>query len=221
MKPVTTTILLLTMTFWLSISLTGKPEMTKPGANPPAAQPYDGKGWLGLFRAGSGFELRPWQADAPLDPSQSLAVSNRAEDEEQPLFLVRGFEGIQPGTIPTVHGESRALSPGTDLIWGEQETEYRLLVTGKLLVPQGPRLLIDYQLTLSLDGRDQILHQQQQFTGDPVPRLLWAGDLDGDHRIDLFMDMDGETSKTLMLFLSSAAEPGEHLRKAADLRIPF
>jgi len=92
-----------------------------------------------------------------------------------------------------------------------------------------------YELELSSYNREtdvrisQNLMNDIPFTGYPAsqhaghqsPRIVWCGDLDNDHIFDLLIYSDqmresGDNMGSLILFLSSEAEEGKVVRKAAE-----
>lgn len=74
----------------------------------------------------------------------------------------------------------------------------------------------DAELVLSDGQRTQVLYRPREWGEPTYPRwqLLWAGDLDGDRRLDLLIDLTWHYNLSQrMLFLSSVAAPGRLLRK--------
>ncbi|GEM_PF-763040 len=75
-----------------------------------------------------------------------------------------------------------------------------------LLELSAAQMLVDGRATWSLDG-------------DASPHLLFAGDLDRDGRLDLIIDATDHYNLSLpTLFLSSAAGPGQFLRRVSAHR---
>jgi hypothetical protein len=55
--------------------------------------------------------------------------------------------------------------------------------------------------------------------GDALPGLVWSGDLDGDRRLDLVLDVtDHDNVSEPTLFLSTRAHQGQAVGRAAALR---
>jgi hypothetical protein len=81
-------------------------------------------------------------------------------------------------------------------------------------------LILDYRLTLVGPGKQsQDLPVPVRFAEDGVPALVWAGDLDGDGRLDLYMDLTDHYNVTnYVLFLSSRAVTGELVKQVASRR---
>jgi hypothetical protein len=73
---------------------------------------------------------------------------------------------------------------------------------------------------LQSGGTEQIPYEWPDGFSDQHCELFWAGDLDGDGRLDLVMNLSGHynVSETT-LFLSSTRQQGKLVRKAAVFRI--
>jgi len=52
------------------------------------------------------------------------------------------------------------------------------------------------------------------------PKLIWAGDLDRDDKLDLILEGDHDSTYTWYLFLSTRAEPGHQVKLAAKFTRP-
>ena len=75
------------------------------------------------------------------------------------------------------------------------------------------------QLQFSSGSVNQVLFELPEGGDDPGWTLMWAGDLDGDGKLDLYMDVsDHYNVSEKRLFLSSLAKDGELVREVAVLR---
>lgn len=202
-----------------------------------------GQVWFGLFRDGSRATLRRVRltvghvedgvmGDPPASeggkPSRWTGKAVRASSARQPIFLVRGLGELKPGTVPTASARATKLLPGIQLplrARGVEDSQLVALGTAAAVDFHGTDPMVrDYHLVLrSLDGRSQALEVPSDFgaleQGMGGCDLVWAGDLDGDARIDLLVDCvdhyDVHVSWTL--FLSTAARDGELVHAVADL----
>ena len=184
-----------------------------------------GEVWLGLYQVGDEYELR----------SSTLAVSEfkenvrrmdsrkevRVDQPREPLFLIRGLEQLQPGKVTTLVHDWKFLYPGqVDYIRSNQFSLYTLKAVG-VAVDVGPSQvgIQEYGLILSGSSLKQVaqtLVHWDQFLVNSFPGVIWAGDLDRDGKVDLFMDTARhEASVGYALFLSSAAAEEEFVGKVA------
>lgn len=164
----------------------------------------NGEVWLGVYPAGDHAEVRACRLRVRRVPSPdddgSRAMKVEATPDREPLFLVKGARGVKAGNVRSLytHREGDEL-PG------------RIALT-----LQGKKYVLDSRgsrVTLKADGKEMLL-------GECGPRdvvyPVWAGDLDGDGRLDVYVRTEhhqewvGET-----LYLSSADATGKALTACA------
>ena len=178
--------------------------------DPPAIA--DGQQWLGLYVRGDSswvqkvsvaLEVRP--ADEPGEPG----THEFAVEPPGPVLLMIGIEPAHIGPARTLFGYTDALSstePSRELRLGS--TQYRLA-----LAARSPSAC-DGVVTLSDGETTQRLYDaaaDTTFSCDEAHfEVHWAGDLDGDGRLDLLATFSSKYSyHPRQLYLSSAAAPGE------------
>ncbi len=174
-------------------------------------------------------------ADEPITDTTGKKVSVPEIDGEA-IFLFRGVNGVVEGQVKTVfHGE-RFVFPGesirfhsTDLVKereGKPKPQYRSWVVGALgtatnvdfqnTVHQGRVFYSIYDLHVIFGNRTQVICERGNVSEDDASSLIWAGDLDGDEKLDLYLDLSSHyNSYVFGLFLSSLAGDGECLKEAA------
>ena len=197
--------------------------------------PADAAGlWWGLFPKGDDFELLEVNVsvETEFDPvvdqeGERTGKLVSIEDDREPLFLVRGIENPVEGFVKTFWHEKTPgfLYPGQSVFLREQEKKsVRLTAFGKAEEVRShwtPRV-VEYVLVLFSgygEGLRQELRRIDVVDEDSPPSLIWAGDLDGDGKTDLFMDLTHHYNVTMLtLFLSSRARPGQIVGKAAEFR---
>lgn len=63
----------------------------------------------------------------------------------------------------------------------------------------------------------QTVYERKEVADSSFPSLLWAGDLDGDGKLDLIMDTtDNYNVRNVTLFLSTKAKPGKLVEKVVS-----
>ena len=198
--------------------------------------------WLALyFRRGS-YELA--SRTVHVEPCRDMADTGDQrtgrqiviDDGGAPLFLVRGLAlaGAEPVVVVAASqpGKSRDtalagygstyVQPGGGLSLRLGQSEYQLKATGKYdpTRPAADAIVVEYRLTLSgPGGQSQDLPVPTRFAGDGAPSLVWAGDLDRDGKLDLYMDLTNHYNvRDYALLLSSQAAPRQLVKLVASRR---
>ncbi len=188
----------------------------------------DSRDWLGLFRIGSAFVLKQVNVhdricrDPIVDGSDdSTGVSITVDAEEKPNILIKTKNKLRTGLVTTYYSEKNQIAPGDYVPF----SKYSLAATGEI-TDEGFRhpsdlLIQNYELKLFRHENDnprQVLVHYDRLAYDGIPSLIWAGDLDGDRKPDLIMDITNHYNVTYYaLFLSSEAEPGQMVKMVAEL----
>ncbi|HJQ32968.1 MAG TPA: hypothetical protein VJ866_12350 [Pyrinomonadaceae bacterium] len=188
-----------------------------------------GESWLGLYVTEGGSSLVPSvvRVEPAEDPVGGGGPGNRSgkvvsvNRKATPVFLVSGAHGLLPGRVVTsYHGETR-LTIGSDVPVRLAGEEYRLSVTTAGKNPSLGMMFDDAKLVLSKGPLTQIIYDLGGDGGRETEtagwQLLWAGDLDGDHKLDLYVQVSGHYDYTQRkLFLSSRARPNQLVGELAD-----
>ncbi len=141
----------------------------------------------------------------------------------KPVFLVKGVEGLESGPVTTAFyypGEFTGLilhlnSPVNLKLHGMQ---YQLRVASKKTPDpvKDPLLPDDARLVLTAGNSTQVLYSPGHAVDDAEWELIWAGDLDRDGKLDLYVDVTWHYNISQhTLFLSSQAGKGQLVRKVA------
>ena len=184
-----------------------------------------GEVWLGLYSTPAGHALIPSRitVETVYDPFVDNAGDQTGkvvsvEEQTPPLFLIKGLRTSERESIKTLSDGQTILSPGKSLNLGlDDENESYLTVYGEGDVgPNGFTSLENYSIELSSGQLSQELLAYRSTNG-AIPTLLWAGDLDGDNKLDLVINATPHytVSSAPILFLSSMAKDGSLVQKVA------
>lgn len=175
---------------------------------------------LGLFSQGRRAALAPVTVEARsvFDPivdsdGRFTGVEVDVDRPDTPVLLIAGVPGLQPGPASTwIEGVD--LVPGQQWDLGNAVLEAHADQEGR--GTKGGEWTV-YRLELvSAQGRQQLVEHIDVWSG-AVPRLEWAGDLDGDGQVDVLVDLSGHANVSqLTLFLSSVAEDGDAVGQVAE-----
>ncbi len=186
-----------------------------------------GEQWLGLFVSDGEAALvfttvRVEQFhDEIVDHEPDAMTGKRVSiaDPTAPLFLLRGADMLQPGQVATAHSEAVALTKQSDIELELAGIKYRLNVVTKDKRRDSSMFLDDAKLVFSSAGREQTLYAlggKGLHEADVSWSLLWAGDLDRDDRLDLYVQVSSHYNVTeRKLFLSSQAKKKQLVRELA------
>jgi hypothetical protein len=209
-------------------------QMDNPKIEEELAKTRASEKWLGLYVTEGGSSLieskvtvkhitRPRYPGAEeLLKGDIISVDNPAK----PVFLVRDAAMLKPGPAPTIYqggkAAEHALMDGPEwkknprqLKLGDQE--YQL----KVFEREVDENVVDLKLALVSGKQTQILFTESAHLDHTefYWRLLWAGDADGDGKLDLYVDSSREddNSARTALYLSSQAKPGQLVKEVATL----
>ena len=189
-----------------------------------------GETWMALVQSPSHCRLEPVRV--LITPVQDLVLdvgeqkTGRAvaiEPNLDAIVLLRGSSAFKPSVVPTV-ANNREVSLGevASLTFEDMRYDY-VLRHGEGTVVEGRK---KYICSLSVETRlaKQELakytayeaHGEIQFAAEEPPLIIWAGDLDGDKKLDLLLQTaDHYNVSELSLFLSSHAEGDEVMHRVA------
>jgi len=173
-----------------------------------------GEIWLGLYQVGDAYELRSTTLVVnEYERNGTARKEVKTNQPTEPLFLVRGLEELQPGKVETMSDDNKFLYPGETKFFRSASRTYYFLVAGGEAVPRRTEALIEkYTLTLYEGSlkRTQTLVDFEVGIDGAGPGVIWAGDLDRDGQVDLYMSLSRHYAQVKYgLFLSSAAKEGE------------
>ena len=158
--------------------------------------------------------------DGPYTARKVWAVG--LDDDRRPVFMTRGVTGLpRPTRVreATIDGAPWDEQFGADLAYGPPPPRSRsarrlhlqvLPASRATNLGEGARV----RLVHGLD--EQEIYRSVAHPDEPAWLTLWAGDLDADGRLDLYMDLAPSFNLSRrVLFLSSGAAPGDMVREAA------
>jgi hypothetical protein len=188
-----------------------------------------GESWLGLYVTEGGSSLAPSvvRVEAAEDPVSNEGPGNRSgkvvtvNRKAKPVFLINGAHGLLPGRVATAFVGETKLTPGADAAVRLAGEEYRLSVATAGKNPPLGMTFDDAKLVLSKGPLTQIIYDLGGDGGRETEtadwKLLWAGDLDGDRKLDLYVQVSGHYDIIeRKLFLSSRAGPQQLVRELAE-----
>jgi len=178
--------------------------------------------WLGLFPTAGGYALLPTtlKVEAVHDPvsdensriktGKKVSV-NRAT---KPVFLLKGANMLKRGAVTAVSSDDKNLGNGETINLKLGDNHYQLKVVSNDPTPAS-HLMPNSKLLLTVGEVSQLLFSVAEHD-DAGWALLWAGDLDGDGKLDLYMDLNTHyNTSQRRLFLSTQATSGKLVKEVA------
>jgi hypothetical protein len=138
---------------------------------------------------------------------------------DHPAFLLRGGGELRVGPIAGAvrEFELRPLRNGDRLKLTVGGQDFRLRVTNPHRL--GDDDMAGTSLELVSNDITQVLYSAPEGASEPAWKVLWAGDLDGDGKPDLYVQVgDSYNVSERILFVSSKAATGELVGKFAAFR---
>ncbi len=186
----------------------------------------NGEQWLGLYLVNGEYKLL--SSILTIEAVEDELIDYGAKEPSgkkvgvnwslEPIFLLKGANLIENKTVTTIFDEQKQFDNKTviELKLGERnyilkvisDREYPFADTGK-----GSALVLIHGATTQTLGA----FPDVKDVSDTNLSLRWAGDLDGDGKLDLYVDLSSHYNGwRRTLFLSSQAGSGNLLRKIAS-----
>ena len=180
-----------------------------------------GERWLGLFRVANGFALLPStiSVDAVIDPVVDGDGTNKKSGKRvtvdratKPIFLLKGATMLRLGPVATIFQGQKSLANGSTINLQLNANRYQLKVVSQDPEPKD-YLAQNTKLVLTMGKMSQTLISLRE-NDDAGWFLFWAGDIDRDGRLDLYMDLSNHYNVSRKeLFLSSLARKGKLVKR--------
>jgi hypothetical protein len=194
-----------------------------------------GQLWMGLAKTANGYELK--QYSLKVKKTSQLGIDDApmyrivAVPDDKVLFLMRGIDRIKPGRVVAAQPVSRQVSDWqTDeftVSLGSEKYRWSTGCKARYRAPKGPgdAAIKDYVCGLKIKGPANAVFSMKSSAGEPaddvpwityrsIVELVWAGDLDGEGKLDFLLTEATNSSSIDTLFLSSLAKK-RHLVHAA------
>lgn len=185
-----------------------------------------GERWLGLHISDNGSTLLEYEltVDTVHDPLIDEADQKTGKKVSvnlplEPVFLVNSDWVLQSGHVTTLFkGKDEPLESISPLKLKLANTDYEIRIIGDDAekcwndgLPKNAKLI------LTNGNSSQVLYTLQECGNDPGWFLTWAGDLDQDGKLDLYVSVTQHYNVLeRKLFLSSQADEGQLVAEVAE-----
>lgn len=178
-------------------------------------------GWLGLFvsKKESALRLANIRVSRVFDPivddgtKQMTGKRVSVSQPISPIFLVKNVTMLMPGSVKTILSEPISLTSGTTLDLVLEAQRYQLQIKPAAISrEQSNVLLVRGEMAQTLFPN--MSNEEGGFT------VYWAGDLDGDGKLDLYVNASPHDNvESKRLWLSSQAGKGKLVQEIARFEI--
>ncbi len=186
-----------------------------------------GERWLGLHVSEHGSLLLQYRLSVEAvhdgivdeDEEQKTGKAVSVDLPLKPSFLVKGSIVLREGPVTTILEGEKALEKASPLSLSLAEHSYVLKIVGAEDKEKCSEQLLPMNAKLVLASGDsaQVLYSLQECGNDAGWILLWAGDLDRDGKLDLYVSVNQHYNVSeRRLFLSSSAADGQLVKEVAD-----
>lgn len=203
----------------LSLQLTGTGNFHEDEASASMTQ----KDWMGLFLSKDqqwyirSTKLHLSRVHDPVsddDESQRSGWYISTSDKDSCLLLAAGTTIWKEGEVPVVPIQGLTLYPGDSAVFEFLGIQYKMEATGRKLTGESGVVTVeDFRLFLYavINGQEQkALLVAQPNLNETMIQVMFAGDMDGDGRLDLLLDTYSHGNGTQpTLYLSNTAPSGE------------
>ncbi len=181
-----------------------------------------GEQWFGLFGRDLNYELRQTKVTVS-DSETTGGLYDRfvsVDQKTQPLLLIKGMPGLSNRKVHSVLSTPTFVFPAESKSFKfDDHTYYDFTSFGEAVDETVDVVINNYELRLRSGRRSQVVASFARIGSDKHPMIFWAGDLDGDGKLDFIMDTAAHYNVVeYTLFLSSAAEAGKLVKKVASFR---
>lgn len=184
-----------------------------------------GEIWLGLYKQGENYSLLPSVLTIELfhdaivdnDESEKTGKEVKVLGQTEPVFLIRGKGFSQSRVIKTVFSGNERIKSDFDRTFDFSGEKYRLKVETEKPNKDYPEHLNETsKLVLTKGKTTQVLYAPED-CNDCYWQMNWAGDLDGDGKLDFYLYLTYHYNVGIRkLFLSSKAESGKLVKEVAE-----
>ena len=183
----------------------------------------NGEIWLGLFADESGSYLKNTKVKIVEDDDEGVVI--KFKKKNSPLLLLKNAKNLKEGMVVTLFREksfdSEDAPDNSNTMYRGFMREFQIgerkytLRTADASTKSGETVLA---LVLESGNVSQIVTYGRYFDADYLGNLLWVGDLDGDGKLDFYMNINDYEKGYFgsNLYLSSEAEKGKLVKEIAE-----
>lgn len=186
-------------------------------------QRADKEEWFGLFKQQNKYVFKKTSIQTARVKDEIIDSDNQKtgwvvstpEADGECIVLLAGLKNLTEGKAQAVDLPKNRIFPGETVAVELNQVSYKLYAEGfKIKNDEQEYQVTDYKLLITAAPKEnvQLLVAKPDFD-DQMITVLWAGDLDGDNKLDLIIDTSRHYNAThVSVYLSSQARTKEFVR---------
>lgn len=188
--------------------------------------------WIDLYENQGEYYLA--KADFKIDKGYDECVGDSLKSiipKNKTLIFMDSPE-LKLGKIESLKIKKNKIWPKEKVTFVFNNVNYILRAEGKILSSEkrsddnGKEEIFmnvkNYKLYLTVGNTQEILLLEQQSFNDTFVELLFAGDIDGDEKLDFIFSANRDyEEERVILFLSTKSQNGEEIKKVSEISVQF
>lgn len=187
--------------------------------------------WIDLHLKNDDYYLSKTEYTMERGFSECSGDSTKIINSKNETLLLLNKPNLKLGKVNTVKIFKKKIWPKEKVTYSFNSDEYTLRAEGKVLSSEKVHTdngletyqkVENYKLFISYNNSPEVLFLEQASFNDTFVELLFAGDIDGDGKLDFIFGANRDyEEERVILYLSSDAKNGEIIKKVSEIAIQF
>lgn len=187
--------------------------------------------WIDLHLKNDDYYLSKTEYTMERGFSECSGDSTKIINSKNETLLLLNKPNLKLGKVNSLKILHNKIWPDEKVTYNFNGDEYTLRAEGKVLSSEKVHTdngletyqkVENYKLFISYNNSPEVLFLEQASFNDTFVELLFAGDIDGDGKLDFIFGANRDyEEERVILYLSSEAKKGEIIKKVSEIAIQF
>lgn len=187
--------------------------------------------WIDLHLKNDDYYLSKTEYTMERGFSECSGDSTKIINSKNETLLLLNKPNLKLGKVNSLKILHNKIWPDEKVTYNFNGDEYTLRAEGKVLSSEKVHTdngletyqkVENYKLFISYNNSPEVLFLEQESFNDTFVELLFAGDIDGDGKLDFIFGANRDyEEERVILYLSSEAKKGEIIKKVSEIAIQF